>query len=65
MVLSHYLYESHAFCLVPLPESIDEDGDIATYHWEQVAGPSLSNGSSAETPILLLHNLPPGQYSFK
>ncbi|XP_062393666.1 dyslexia-associated protein KIAA0319 [Sardina pilchardus] len=46
-------------------ESTDDDGDMVTYHWEQVAGPSLANGSSADTPVLLLHNLEPGQYTFK
>ncbi|XP_041961679.1 dyslexia-associated protein KIAA0319 isoform X1 [Alosa sapidissima] len=46
-------------------ESTDDGRDIVTYHWEQVAGPLLANGSSAETPILLLHNLEPGQYTFK
>ncbi|XP_012678367.2 dyslexia-associated protein KIAA0319 [Clupea harengus] len=46
-------------------ESMDDDDDIVSYRWDQVAGPSLGNQSSAETSVLHLHDLEPGEYSFK
>ncbi|XP_063054502.1 dyslexia-associated protein KIAA0319 [Engraulis encrasicolus] len=46
-------------------ESADEDADIVNYRWEQVGGPPLANASTADSPVLLLHILEPGTYSFR
>ncbi|XP_030639001.1 dyslexia-associated protein KIAA0319 [Chanos chanos] len=41
------------------------DTGIVNYLWEQVEGPSWEDGVSVDTPVLYLHSLLPGNYTFK
>ncbi|NXL64349.1 K0319 protein, partial [Chordeiles acutipennis] len=45
-------------------ESID-DMKIVSYHWEEIKGPLREEKASADTPVLHLSNLVPGNYTFR
>ncbi|XP_008933404.1 PREDICTED: dyslexia-associated protein KIAA0319 homolog, partial [Merops nubicus] len=45
-------------------QSID-DMKIVSYHWEEVKGPLREQKASADTPVLHLSNLVPGNYTFR
>lgn len=45
-------------------ESTDDD-KIVVWHWEEVKGPLREEKVSADTPILTLTNLVPGNYTFR
>lgn len=45
-------------------ESID-DMKIVSYHWEEIKGPLREQKASADTPVLHLSNLVPGNYTFR
>ncbi|XP_061050858.1 dyslexia-associated protein KIAA0319 homolog isoform X1 [Eubalaena glacialis] len=42
-----------------------DDTKIVSYHWEEVNGPFQEEKTSADTPILQLSNLVPGNYTFR
>ncbi|NXJ82668.1 K0319 protein, partial [Trogon melanurus] len=44
--------------------SID-DTKIVSYHWEEIKGPLREQKASADTPVLHLSNLVPGNYTFR
>lgn len=44
-------------------QSTDDDG-VVTWHWEEVKGPLREEKVSADTPILTLTSLVPGNYTF-
>ncbi|XP_010171888.1 dyslexia-associated protein KIAA0319-like, partial [Antrostomus carolinensis] len=44
-------------------QSID-DMKIVSYHWEEIKGPLREEKASADTPVLHLSNLVPGNYTF-
>lgn len=44
-------------------QSTDDD-HVVSYHWEEVKGPLREEKVSADTPILKLANLVPGNYTF-
>ncbi|KAG8143073.1 hypothetical protein E2320_000354, partial [Naja naja] len=46
------------------PESTDDD-KIVSYHWEELKGPLREEKVSADTDILELTNLVPGNYTFR
>ncbi|XP_073187972.1 dyslexia-associated protein KIAA0319 homolog isoform X6 [Lepidochelys kempii] len=46
------------------PESRD-DTKILSYHWEEIKGPLREQKASADTPVLHLSNLVPGNYTFR
>ncbi|NWR43535.1 K0319 protein, partial [Regulus satrapa] len=45
-------------------QSID-DVKIVSYHWEEIKGPLREEKASADTPVLHLSNLVPGNYTFR
>lgn len=45
-------------------ESID-DMKIVSYHWEEIKGPLREQKASADTPVLHLSKLVPGNYTFR
>ncbi|XP_074002486.1 dyslexia-associated protein KIAA0319 homolog isoform X2 [Numenius arquata] len=45
-------------------QSID-DTKIVSYHWEEIKGPLREQKASADTPVLHLANLVPGNYTFR
>ncbi|KFP58380.1 Dyslexia-associated protein KIAA0319, partial [Cathartes aura] len=45
-------------------QSID-DMKIVSYHWEEIKGPLREQKASADTPVLRLSNLVPGNYTFR
>lgn len=45
-------------------ESTD-DTKIVSYHWEEVNGPSREEKTSADSAVLHLSNLVPGNYTFR
>ena len=45
-------------------ESTD-DTKIVSYHWEEVNGPFREEKISADSPVLHLSNLVPGNYTFR
>ncbi|XP_051655453.1 dyslexia-associated protein KIAA0319 homolog isoform X3 [Manacus candei] len=45
-------------------QSID-DMKIVSYHWEEIKGPLREQKASADTPVLHLSNLVPGNYTFR
>ncbi|KFO15071.1 Dyslexia-associated protein KIAA0319, partial [Balearica regulorum gibbericeps] len=45
-------------------QSID-DMKIVSYHWEEIKGPLREQKASADTPVLHLSNLVPGDYTFR
>ena len=45
-------------------ESTD-DTKIVSYHWEEINGPFREEKTSAESPVLQLSNLLPGNYTFR
>ncbi|NWY64495.1 K0319 protein, partial [Erithacus rubecula] len=45
-------------------QSID-DMKIVSYHWEEIQGPLREQKASADTPVLHLSNLVPGNYTFR
>lgn len=45
-------------------ESID-DMKIVSYHWEEIKGPLREQKASADTAVLHLSNLVPGNYTFR
>ncbi|XP_054672510.1 dyslexia-associated protein KIAA0319 homolog isoform X4 [Grus americana] len=45
-------------------QSID-DTKIVSYHWEEIKGPLREQKASADTPVLHLSNLVPGNYTFR
>ncbi|KAM6087875.1 dyslexia-associated protein KIAA0319 homolog [Chlamydotis macqueenii] len=45
-------------------QSID-DTKIVSYHWEEVKGPLREQKASADTPVLHLSDLVPGNYTFR
>lgn len=45
-------------------ESTD-DVKIVSYHWEEIKGPLREQKASADTPVLHLSNLVPGNYTFR
>ncbi|XP_034982306.2 dyslexia-associated protein KIAA0319 homolog [Zootoca vivipara] len=42
-----------------------DDTEIASYHWEEIEGPPREKKASADTPVLHLSNLVPGNYTFR
>ncbi|XP_032854817.1 dyslexia-associated protein KIAA0319 homolog isoform X2 [Tyto alba] len=42
-----------------------DDMKIVSYHWEEVKGPLREQKASADTPVLHLSNLVPGNYTFR
>ncbi|XP_031214885.1 dyslexia-associated protein KIAA0319 homolog isoform X1 [Mastomys coucha] len=42
-----------------------DDTEIVSYHWEEVDGPFLGEAFPADTPVLQLSNLDPGNYTFR
>lgn len=38
---------------------------IVSYHWEEIKGPLREQKASADTPVLHLSNLVPGNYTFR
>ncbi|XP_078544068.1 dyslexia-associated protein KIAA0319 homolog isoform X1 [Lissotriton helveticus] len=45
-------------------ESTDDD-KIVSYHWEEISGPLREQKAAADTPVLHLTNLVPGNYTFR
>nr|XP_013796599.1 PREDICTED: dyslexia-associated protein KIAA0319 homolog isoform X2 [Apteryx mantelli mantelli] len=45
-------------------QSVD-DLKIVSYHWEEIKGPLREQKASADTPVLHLSNLVPGNYTFR
>ncbi|XP_061851329.1 dyslexia-associated protein KIAA0319 homolog [Colius striatus] len=45
-------------------QSVD-DVKIVSYHWEEIKGPLREQKASADTPVLHLSNLVPGNYTFR
>ncbi|XP_009988634.1 PREDICTED: dyslexia-associated protein KIAA0319 homolog isoform X1 [Tauraco erythrolophus] len=45
-------------------QSVD-DMKIVSYHWEEIKGPLREQKASADTPVLYLSNLVPGNYTFR
>ncbi|NXX88842.1 K0319 protein, partial [Centropus bengalensis] len=45
-------------------QSVD-DMKIVSYHWEEIEGPLREQKASADTPVLRLSNLVPGNYTFR
>ncbi|XP_039181370.1 dyslexia-associated protein KIAA0319 homolog isoform X2 [Crotalus tigris] len=45
-------------------QSVD-DIKIVSYHWEEIEGPLWEKKASADTPLLYLSNLIPGNYTFR
>ncbi|XP_030335625.1 dyslexia-associated protein KIAA0319 homolog isoform X1 [Strigops habroptila] len=45
-------------------QSVD-DMKIVSYHWEEIKGPLREQKASADTPVLHLSNLVPGNYTFR
>ncbi|NXN82507.1 K0319 protein, partial [Bombycilla garrulus] len=41
-----------------------DDVKIVSYHWEEIKGPLREQKASADTPVLHLSNLVPGNYTF-
>lgn len=54
----------HTFSVFTGPESTDDD-KIVSYHWEELKGPLREEKVSADTDILELTNLVPGNYTFR
>uniref|UniRef100_A0A4X1VMH2 KIAA0319 n=1 Tax=Sus scrofa TaxID=9823 RepID=A0A4X1VMH2_PIG len=42
-----------------------DDTKIVSYHWEEINGPFREEKTSAESPVLQLSNLLPGNYTFR
>ncbi|XP_074841984.1 dyslexia-associated protein KIAA0319 homolog isoform X2 [Carettochelys insculpta] len=42
-----------------------DDTKIVSYHWEEIKGPLREQKAAADTPILHLSNLVPGNYTFR
>ncbi|XP_005403426.1 PREDICTED: dyslexia-associated protein KIAA0319 homolog isoform X2 [Chinchilla lanigera] len=42
-----------------------DDTEIVSYHWEEVSGPFLEEKTSADSPVLYLSHLVPGNYTFR
>ncbi|XP_066045570.1 dyslexia-associated protein KIAA0319 homolog isoform X1 [Chamaea fasciata] len=42
-----------------------DDVKIVSYHWEEIKGPLREQKASADTPVLHLSNLVPGNYTFR
>uniref|UniRef100_A0A8C8RL93 KIAA0319 n=1 Tax=Pelusios castaneus TaxID=367368 RepID=A0A8C8RL93_9SAUR len=42
-----------------------DDTKIVSYHWEEIKGPLREQKASADTPVLHLSNLVPGNYTFR
>ncbi|XP_075777260.1 dyslexia-associated protein KIAA0319 homolog isoform X3 [Pelodiscus sinensis] len=42
-----------------------DDAKIVSYHWEEIKGPLREQKASADTPVLHLSNLVPGNYTFR
>ncbi|XP_063116029.1 dyslexia-associated protein KIAA0319 homolog isoform X3 [Cavia porcellus] len=42
-----------------------DDTEIVSYHWEEVSGPVLEEKISADSPVLYLSHLVPGNYTFR
>ncbi|NXS52747.1 K0319 protein, partial [Brachypteracias leptosomus] len=42
-----------------------DDMKIVSYHWEEIKGPLREQKASADTPVLHLSNLVPGNYTFR
>ncbi|PWA30148.1 hypothetical protein CCH79_00020141 [Gambusia affinis] len=57
------LTQTFLLLLFPCAESTDDD-KVVTWHWEEVKGPLREEKVSANTPILTLTNLVPGNYTF-
>lgn len=55
---------TQTFLLFLCAESTDDD-KVVTWHWEEVKGPLREEKVSADTPILTLTNLVPGNYTFR
>lgn len=45
-------------------ESTDDDKVVA-WHWEEIKGPLREEKVSADTPVLTLTSLVPGNYTFR
>ena len=45
-------------------ESTDDD-KVVEWHWEEVKGPLREEKVSADTPVLTLTSLVPGNYTFR
>ncbi|XP_069349131.1 dyslexia-associated protein KIAA0319 homolog isoform X2 [Eulemur rufifrons] len=42
-----------------------DDTKIVSYHWEEITGPFIEEKNSADSPVLHLSNLSPGNYTFR
>lgn len=47
------------------PVGSTDDDKIVAWHWEEVKGPLRDEKVSADTPILTLTSLVPGNYTFR
>ncbi|MEJ0083041.1 MAG: PKD domain-containing protein [Puia sp.] len=45
--------------------SMDPDGTIVSYHWQQVSGPNTASSSSMNNQVVTLSNLQAGEYAFQ
>lgn len=53
------------FFFSPPPTDSTDDDKVVAWHWEEVKGPLREEKVSANTPVLTLNNLVPGNYTFK
>jgi len=45
--------------------SMDPDGTITSYYWQQISGPNTASSSSMNNPVVTLSNLQAGLYEFQ
>ena len=45
--------------------SMDPDGTIVSYFWQQISGPNTAGSSSMNNPVVTVSNLQAGEYNFK
>ncbi|XP_073728419.1 dyslexia-associated protein KIAA0319 isoform X1 [Misgurnus anguillicaudatus] len=58
------LLQTDSVFIINGSQSMDDDG-IVSYLWEEVDGPLWEPEGPVDTPVLLLQNLSPGEYSFR
>jgi hypothetical protein len=46
-------------------QSVDPDGTIGSYHWQQISGPNTAGSSSMNNSKVTISNLQAGQYEFQ
>jgi hypothetical protein len=45
--------------------SVDPDGSIASYHWQQISGPNTASSNSMDSAQVTVSNLLAGEYDFQ